>query len=323
MCGIVGLHLKNPGLQPRLGELLTQMLEAMTTRGPDSAGIAVYADRDPLPAAQGQELRYSLRSNETIDWDLLAKRIAAETGRDIRVEPLGSDSAVFVSPPTATNTAETNTAETNTAETNTAETSFLAAVRRVAPQVTVPGFGRSMVGVKDVGAPAAICARYGIPGWGGYQGIGHTRMATESAVTTAHSHPFAPAADLALVHNGSFSNYATIRGRLARQGVRCDTDNDSEVAARLVAARMAEGADLEEGLRTVLKEMDGFFTLLVTTRTQFAVVRDSFACKPAVVAETPDYVAMASEYHALAGLPGVTGARVFEPMPEEIHVWSR
>ena len=312
MCGIVGLHLKNPGLQPRLGELLTQMLEAMTTRGPDSAGIAVYADRDPAPAGHeagpepgqpGQELRYSLRSDEAIDWDLLAKRIAAETGRDLRVEPLGSDSAVFVSP--------------------AAETSFLAAVRRVAPQVTVPGFGRSMVVVKDVGAPAAICARYGIPGWGGYQGIGHTRMATESAVTTAHSHPFAPAADLALVHNGSFSNYATIRGRLARRGIRFDTDNDSEVAARLVASRMAEGADLEEGLRTVLKEMDGFFTLLVTTRTQFAVVRDSFACKPAVIAETPDYVAMASEYHALAGLPGITGARVFEPMPEEIHVWSR
>jgi len=305
MCGIVGLHLKNPGLQPRLGELLSQMLEAMTTRGPDSAGIAFYADRDPAPAAQGQEreLRYSLRSDEAIDWDLLAERIAAETGQDLRVEPLGSDSAVFVS--------------------QTDEGSFLAAVRRVAPHVTVPGFGRSMVVVKDVGAPAAICARYGIPGWGGYQGIGHTRMATESAVTTAHSHPFAPAADLALVHNGSFSNYATIRGRLARQGIRCDTDNDSEVAARLVASRMAEGADLEEGLRTVLKEMDGFFTLLVTTRTQFAVVRDSFACKPAVIAETPDYVAMASEYHALAGLPGITSARVFEPMPEEVHVWSR
>jgi glutamate synthase domain-containing protein 1 len=317
MCGIVGLHLKNPGLQPRLGELLSQMLEAMTTRGPDSAGIAFYADRDPASAARGQgqgrELRYSLRSDEAIDWDLLAERIAAETGQGLRVEPLGSDSAVFVSSP----------AQTSTAETSTGEASFLAAVRRVAPQVTVPGFGRSMVVVKDVGAPAAICARYGIPGWGGYQGIGHTRMATESAVTTAHSHPFAPAADLALVHNGSFSNYATIRGRLARQGIRCDTDNDSEVAARLVASRMAEGADLEEGLRTVLKEMDGFFTLLVTTRTQFAVVRDSFACKPAVIAETPDYVAMASEYHALAGLPGITGARVFEPMPEEVHVWSR
>lgn len=298
MCGIVGLHLKNPGLAPRLGGLLTEMLEAMTTRGPDSAGIAVYAER-----GREQDLRYSLRSDESIDWDLLAKRVAAETGSDVRAEPLGTDSAIFGSP--------------------AAETSFLAAVRRLAPQVSVPGYGRSMVVVKDVGAPAAICARYGIPGWGGYQGIGHTRMATESAVTTAHSHPFAPAADLALVHNGSFSNYATIRRRLARDGIRCDTDNDSEVAARLIAARMAEGADLEGGLRTVLKEMDGFFTLLVTTRTQFAVVRDSFACKPAVIAETDDYVAMASEYHALAGLPGITDARVFEPMPEEIHVWTR
>ena len=298
MCGIVGLHLKNPGLAPRLGGLLTEMLEAMTTRGPDSAGIAFYAER-----GQGRDLRYSLRSDEGIDWDLLAKRIATETGSDVRAEPLGSDSAVFGSP--------------------AAEVSFLAAIRRIAPQVSVPGYGRSMVVVKDVGAPAAICARYGIPGWGGYQGIGHTRMATESAVTTAHSHPFAPAADLALVHNGSFSNYATIRRRLARDGIRCDTDNDSEVAARLIAARMAEGADLEGGLRTVLKEMDGFFTLLVTTRTQFAVVRDSFACKPAVIAETDDYVAMASEYHALAGLPGITDARVFEPMPEEIHVWTR
>jgi methylamine---glutamate N-methyltransferase subunit A len=306
MCGLIGLHLKNPALQPRLGELLTQMLEAMTTRGPDSAGIAVYADHPPALGSQErqeQDLRYSLRSDELIDWDLLAKRIAAETGRDVRVEPLGADSAVFGS--------------------DVGEASFLAAVRRIAPQVSVPGYGRSMVVVKDVGAPAAICSRYGIPAWGGYQGIGHTRMATESAVTTAHSHPFAPAADLALVHNGSFSNYATIRGRLARKGMHFDTDNDSEVAARLIAARMAEGADLEDALRTVLKEMDGFFTLLVTTRTQFAVVRDSFACKPAVIAETADYVAMASEYHALAGLPGVTGARVFEPMPEEIHVWSR
>jgi glutamate synthase domain-containing protein 1 len=304
MCGIIGLHLKNPDLQPRLGELLTQMLEAMTTRGPDSAGIAVYADRGRSPAGHEHELRYSLRSEEDIDWDLLAKRTAAETGCDVRADRLGPDCAIFASAG--------------------GEASFLAAARRIAPQVRVPGYGRSMVVVKDVGAPAAICARYGIPGWSGYQGIGHTRMATESAVTTAHSHPFAPAADLALVHNGSFSNYATVRRQLAaRKGIQCDTDNDSEVAARLIASRMAEGGDLEDGLRAVLKEMDGFFTLLVTTRTQFAVVRDSFACKPAVIAETGDYVAMASEYHALAGLPGVTGARVFEPMPEEIHLWSR
>jgi glutamate synthase domain-containing protein 1 len=302
MCGIVGLHLKNPGLQPRLGELLSVMLGAMTTRGPDSAGIAVYSD-PPGPAGAEPVLRYSLRCEGGADWELAAKAIAADTGSDVAVRQLGPDAAVLESP--------------------AAEAVFLAAVRRAAPAVTVVGWGRAMVLVKDVGAPADICARYGIPGWGGYQGSGHTRMATESAVTTAHSHPFAPAADLALVHNGSFSNYATIRGRLARAGVYCETDNDSEVAARLIATRLAEGSSLEDALRTVLKEMDGFFTLLVTTRTQFAVVRDSFACKPAVIAQTSDYVAMASEYQALTGLPGISDAEVFEPMPEEIHLWSR
>lgn len=303
MCGIIGLHLKNPGLQPRLGELLTAMLEAMTTRGPDSAGIAVYTDHGGPARGERPVLRYSLRGDLGVDWELLSKRLATETGSEVRLEQLAPDSAVLSSP--------------------AAEAVFLATLGQVAPQVSLTGYGRAMVLVKDVGAPADICERYGIPGWAGYQGAGHTRMATESAVTMAHSHPFAPAADLALVHNGSFSNYATVRRRLAQSGVHCDTDNDSEVAARLVASRLAEGAGLEDALRTVLKDMDGFFTLLVTTRTQFAVVRDSFACKPAVIAQTADYVAMASEYHALAGLPGITSAEVFEPMPEEIHVWTR
>ena len=303
MCGIIGLHLKNQDLQPRLGELLTVMLEAMTTRGPDSAGIAVYADQDAATDAAQDTLRYSLRSDETVEWDLLAKGIAAETGSQVTAQRLAGDSAVLVSPAD--------------------ETSFLTALRRIGPQVAVAGYGRAMVVVKDVGAPAEICARYGISGSAGYQGIGHTRMATESAVTTAHSHPFAPAADLALVHNGSFSNYATVRRRLVRSGIHCETDNDSEVAARLVASHMAQGAGLGDALRHVMKEMDGFFTLLVSTRTQFAVVRDSFACKPAVIAQTDDYVAMASEYQALARLPGIADAEVFEPVPEEIYIWNR
>jgi glutamate synthase domain-containing protein 1 len=303
MCGIVGLHLLNTDLSPRLGELLATMLDAMTTRGPDSAGLAVYSDETvgSWPAESG--MRYSLRADDAVEWDLLAKRIGAETGNRVTVRRLAGDSAVLMSA--------------------AAEASFLAALRREAPGVAVAGYGRAMLVVKDVGAPAEICSRYGIPGWAGYQGVGHTRMATESAVTTAHSHPFAPAADLALVHNGSFSNYATVRRRLARSGIHCETDNDSEVAARLVASRMAKGEGLEDALRHVMKEMDGFFTLLVSTATQFAVVRDSFACKPAVIAQTDDYIAMASEYQALTSLPGIADAEVFEPVPEEIYVWNR
>ena len=177
--------------------------------------------------------------------------------------------------------------------------------------------------VKDVGSAPDVCRRYDIASRTGYQGIGHTRMATESAVTARHCHPFSPAPELCVVHNGSFSNHATVRRRLEADGVVFDTDNDSEVAARFIGFRLAAGDDLEEAMRWVQKEFDGFFTLLVTTATQFAVVRDPFACKPATVAETDRYVAVASEYRALAGLPGVDGAAVFEPAPGELYTWSR
>ena len=192
----------------------------------------------------------------------------------------------------------------------------------VDPAITIFGFGRAIEVFKGVGPARAVCDRYGVDTMSGYQAVGHTRMATESAVTIAHSHPFCPAADLALVHNGSFSNYASLRHELEAEGVFCDTDNDSEVAARFVAAEMSGGATLEEALRGVLKRFDGFFTLLVTTGREFAIVRDSFACKPMVVAETPDYVAAGSEFVALAELPGIDDARIFEPVPEEIYCWT-
>lgn len=304
MCGIVGLHLKNLDLGPRLGELLTPMLDCMATRGPDSAGIALYEDGAP------GKLRYSVRaggadgraSADPAYWDELGRRLGAELGAEVTAEQRANGGVLVA---------------------DAGPGSFLPALRRLATDVVVVGYGHAMEVYKDVGAPVEICERYGVPKRAGYQGLGHTRMATESAVTTDGSHPFAPAADLALVHNGSFSNYATVRRRLARAGIFCDTDNDSEVAARFIAHQMALGCDLTDALRMTLKELDGFFTLLVTTRTEFAVVRDPFACKPAVIAETGDYVAMASEYQALAGLPGIAGAEVFEPMPEEIHAWTR
>jgi glutamate synthase domain-containing protein 1 len=283
MCGIVGLHLRTPAMRERLGALLTPMLDAMASRGPDSAGVAIYDD--DLPDGR---YRYAVRGDA--DWAELAEELGAELVRRGEGVVLIGDADLG---------------------------------DRLPAGVRIMGHGRAMEIFKDVGAAGGVCERYAIEGRRGYQGLGHTRMATESAVTTDHSHPFAAAADLCLVHNGSFSNYATVRRRLVDEGVRFDTDNDSEVAARFIARQIALGADLGDALRMVLKEMDGFFTLLVATGTQFAVVRDAFACKPAVLAEHDDYVAMASEYHALAGLPGIGDATVFEPMPEEVHVWSR
>ena len=191
------------------------------------------------------------------------------------------------------------------------------------PEVRVLGTGWNLRVLKDTGRPTDTCARYGVRDWEGYLAIAHTRMATESAVTVLHSHPFVPDRDLCVVHNGSFSNYATVRRRLQDEGIVFDSDNDSEVGARFLATRLALGDDLEEATRWVMKEMDGFFTLVITSADGMSVVRDAFACKPAVVAETPGYVAVASEYRALAELPGIADAVVFEPHPEEVYTWTR
>jgi glutamate synthase domain-containing protein 1 len=296
MCGIVGLHLKTPALQARLGELMAPMLDCMSSRGPDSAGIALFDEVSP------GRIRLSLHATDGIDWDALGRAIAEDLETSVEVEALGDVAVVSV---------------------DAGEDRAVRSLEGLAPSVALVGTGKNMEIFKDVGLPREIIARYGIDRRSGYQGVGHTRMATESAVTTEHSHPFAPAADVALVHNGSFSNPASVRRRLQREGIRFDTDNDSEVCARFLARQMEHGADLGDALRMVQKDLDGFFTLLVATRNQFAVLRDSFACKPAVIAETDDYVAMASEYHALAGLPGISAARVFEPSPEEVYTWTR
>jgi len=298
MCGIAGLQLKNPGLFPRLGELVVPMLDVLASRGPDSTGVAVY--RRDAPAGKH---KYSLCApQDGYDWAGFVSAVEAAVGaQDIELRPQGRDAVIV-----------TSIGSDRAPELLTG----------IDPSVRLFGFGAAIEVYKDVGEAAEVCARYGVAEMGGYQAVGHTRMATESAVTTEHSHPFAVAPDLALVHNGSFSNYATVRRSLEAAGIRFDTDNDSEVAARYIAREMAAGADLADALRGVMKVFDGFYTLLVAAEGSIAIVRDSFACKPMVVAETADYVAVASEYIALADLPGVDKADVFEPMPEEIYTWQ-
>jgi methylamine---glutamate N-methyltransferase subunit A len=301
VCGVVGLLLRDPTLQPRLGELLVPMIEALDERGPDSSGIAVYADR---PATEGPPtLRLSLGADEEVDWLVLGCSLLEVAASGTEMHRFGAGLVIDLP-----------------------EVSLDALQERLAaewPQVRVLGSGWNLRVLKDTGRPTDTCARYGIASWDGYLAVAHTRMATESAVTVLHSHPFVPARDLCVVHNGSFSNYATVRRHLLDDGVRFDSDNDSEVAARYLASRLQFGDDLEEATRWVMKEMDGFFTLVITSADEMSVVRDAFACKPAVVAETSAYVAVASEYRALAELPGITDAIVFEPRPEEVYTWRR
>ncbi len=303
MCGVIGLLIRDRALEPRLGSMLVTMIEALDERGPDSSGIAVYADHEGDDGSNRGWVNVSLGSDEPLDWDGVAAAMTDRFAESVRPHRFGSGLVLEIP-----------------GEQEGALTSFLS---EAVPEVRVLATGLNLRVLKDTGRPTETCTRYAVAGWEGYLAVAHTRMATESAVTVLHSHPFVPSRDLCVVHNGSFSNYATVRRFLMAAGVRFDSDNDSEVAARYLAHRLAQGDDLEEATRWVMKEMDGFFTLVISTANELSVVRDAFACKPAVIAETDGYVAVASEYRALAELPGISSATVFEPRPEEVYTWSR
>jgi glutamate synthase domain-containing protein 1 len=303
MCGVIGLLIRDRALEPQLGSMLVTMIEALDERGPDSSGLAVYADDRPGDISDTGLVKVSLGSDEPVDWGRLAGALQDRFGEAARPVRFGGGLVLEVPPD--------------------AEGALNSVLAEAWADVRVLATGLNLRVLKDTGRPTDTCARFGVAGWEGYLAVAHTRMATESAVTVLHSHPFVPMRDLCVVHNGSFSNYATVRRFLLGAGVRFDSDNDSEVAARYLARRLEQGDDLEEATRWVMKEMDGFFTLVISTADELSVVRDAFACKPAVVAETDGYVAVASEFRALAELPGIATATVFEPRPEEVYTWSR
>lgn len=296
MCGIVGLFLKDKGLEPQLGALLSDMLITMTDRGPDSAGIAIYGD----PAAGKAKVTVQSADPQS-DFD----------GLETALHKAGVPASVVVKSTHAV------------IEIDAAQLADIRAVlAEIRPNVRVMGSGESVEIFKEIGLPKDVVARFDVRAMGGTHGIGHTRMATESAVTTLGAHPFSTGADQCLVHNGSLSNHNNLRRELIREGMSFETQNDSEVAAAYLTAEMAKGKDLGQALTGALDDLDGFFTFVVGTKSGFGVVRDPIACKPAVMAETDQYVAFGSEYRALVNLPGIENARVWEPEPATVYFWD-
>jgi amidophosphoribosyltransferase len=287
---------KKPALRASLGALMVPMLTGMTERGPDSAGLAVYT----TPVSDHQQKLSLYSGRQALDWSQLLARL----------------SGAFEAPHSIV--VHGNQAVLTTAANADAVVAWLKAN---APAVAVLSVGQSIDLYKDVGAPADIARRYQFAELDGTHLVGHTRMATESAVTPAHAHPFTAGRDFCLVHNGSLSNPHLVRKHLEPLGIEFETDNDTEAACRFFEWRLREGDDLEQAVQRGFSELDGFFTFLMGTDREMLIVRDAFACKPAVVAETDDYVAIASEFRSLAHLPDIGHATLFEPKPEEIYSW--
>ena len=298
MCGIVGLFSKSREIEDSLGEHLAAMLTQMSDRGPDSAGVAVY--RDPAPSGSSKLTLFSADALQ--DWDALAAELEQVFGGSPDVSVRSSHAVVLV---------EADAAEAE------------AWVRRAHPELRVMSAGQTIEIYKETGRPEEFVRRFALTELRGTHALGHTRMATESRVTTEASHPFSTGLDVCLVHNGSLSNHNRLRQRLRREGIEFQTENDTEVAAGYLAWQLREGASLEEALESSLAELDGFYTFLVGTVDGFAVLRDGIACKPAVIAETDDWVAMASEWRAIAVLPGAANAREWEPAPGVVYAWER
>lgn len=297
MCGIVGLYLKNPKLQSKLGAMFKPMIIEMTNRGPDSAGVAIY--RNPV---KKNETKFSLAHDDAgYDWKKAETGLEKALDAEASIRKIGNHCILVTTAP---------------------EEDVVAWLKEHHPKVRVVGSGHTIEIFKETGLPENVYDKFDLEGAHGTHIIGHTRMATESAVTTAGSHPFATGADLCLVHNGSLSNHNRLRENLKRQGMEFQTENDTEVAAAYMTWKIRNGATLKEALQDGLKDLDGFYTFLVGTADGFAVVRDPIACKHAVMAETDDWVAMATEWRAIAHLPGAEDARVWEPEPTTIYTWG-
>lgn len=298
MCGIVGLFIKSPELEKHLGALLSPMLVEMTERGPDSTGIAIYGD-----AVDAGMTRITLLSIEPdYSWDKLTTELKAEFGASSDVK-LNSNHAVL-----------TVATEAKTLQ---------GWLRHHHPDLYMTSSGTNIVIYKERGLPKDVIERFGIASMSGTHALAHTRMATESAVTTSASHPFSTGEDLCLVHNGSLSNHNRLRAALQKEGVEFQTDNDSEVAAGYLTWKLQNGATLDEALEAGIEDLDGFYTFAIGTHDGFAVLRDPIGAKPAILAENDDWVAMASEFRAIACLPGVENARIWEPEPATIYSWQR
>jgi len=297
MCGIVGLFIKDKALEPELGTLTAAMLSTMCERGPDSAGFAIYGASEPGVA------KITLQSADPDRaFANLADRLGAALGCQVALARR-STHAVLTLPAAKVAAAR-------------------AWLKASDASIRVMGAGEAIEIYKEVGYPTDVAQRFGLESMRGTHAIGHTRMATESDVDIRSAHPYwaYPYSDIAVVHNGQITNYWVMRREMERKGHRFMSSCDSELLAVYVAHYLEKGAKLEDVLKESIKDIDGVFTYLVTTKDAIGMAKDTMAAKPMVLYESDKMVCLASEEMAIrAVLPQEIDT--WDPYDEEVRVW--
>jgi methylamine---glutamate N-methyltransferase subunit A len=304
MCGIVGFldKTENSGHGP-LGRVLLDMLNALACRGPDSAGVAMYGP----PMSSRFVVRVKLGDHG--EFEPGARRLA------VLLESRGVSSHEF----------STVAAYARfVVDSGIDLADLIASVENLDKEIAVVSVGRELEIVKQVGSPANLEKTHGISQFRGTHGLGHTRLSTESRVDLSHSQPIWSHGhpDSAIVHNGHITNYHQLRRRYQQSGVRFYTENDSEVVAIYLGQQLGQGHNLGEALQATLRELDGSYSCVAATATQLGFVKDAFALKPLLWAETESFVAVANEEIAIrSALPGAYQVR--EAQAKEVRVWAR
>jgi glutamate synthase domain-containing protein 1 len=302
LCGIAGIIYRGREYYPNLGWDLLKLIQPLESRGPDSCGVGLYGNCE-----EQQQVKVLLLTEENVQWDEVRQHLG-KLAEVVNFEPVGTGCRVTLQ---GKGDRYLNIAE------------FRANLVKCFPQLHLMSVGQQLEIYKDVGTAANLFQKYNLEGFAGSHGIAHTRMATESVVDIYHSHPFTSAQDLCIVHNGQVSNYYKLRFALERQGIVFETHNDSEAIAHYLHYQLLQGKPLDAALNNLLNDFDGTYTFLVATSDKVGLVRDKFAAKPAVIYESAEMVAIASEYRCLINLPGFdAGATIREPDAGEVNIWS-
>ena len=311
MCGIAGL-IHRDGVT-NVGREMTAMLRSLKHRGHDSTGFAIYGAS--IPNEYVMRLKLAEQEDMTRDHRIRPKIRERQAEVDRRLAELGAETVEI---------AEATPYAFRYRLRYAGDTRQLTTEIEQIEGTEVLSFGSALELIKDLGDASVVSEQYGLGGFRGTHGIGHTRMATESDVDIRSAHPYwaYPYNDIAVVHNGQITNYWIMRREMERLGHRFMSNCDSELLAVYTANNLEKGATLEDSLKASIKDIDGVFTYVVATENELGMAKDTMAAKPMVLYESDNLVALASEEVAIRAIMP-REIDTFDPYDEEIRVWQR